>query len=83
MNEDACDLVDYDRSESGEFSLSPKRGCFKVGFLLIFDARIIHAKTKRLNYENMVMMSGGERGPPHREASVPNCVCLVCFSGFG
>ncbi len=26
MNEDACDLVDYVRSESTEFSLSPKNG---------------------------------------------------------
>ncbi len=29
MNEDACDLVDYDRSEPAEHSLSPKRGTFK------------------------------------------------------
>jgi hypothetical protein len=31
-----------------------KRGC-----LLIFDARSTQDKTKRVNYENMVLVSGG------------------------
>ncbi len=43
MNEDAGDLADYDRSESAEYCLSPKRGCFKVGCRLVFDARLTFA----------------------------------------
>jgi hypothetical protein len=59
MNEDACDPVDYDRSESAKYSLSSKTGCLKEGCLLSFDARFTQDKTKRVNYENMVLVSGG------------------------
>ena len=34
VNKDACDLVDYDRSESAEFYFPPKRWMFQSGFFI-------------------------------------------------
>ena len=58
MNEDACDFVDYERSESAEFILHRKMDDFKAGSLLIFDARLTPDRAKRVNYENMIVMNG-------------------------
>ena len=46
MNENAGDLVDYDRSESAEFSFSLKMGCFKV---IVFYLLIPDLLTIKLN----------------------------------
>ena len=58
MNDDACDLVGYGRSESSEITLLPKSGCFKVVvFCLLIDSR--KRETERLYTENLMVLNDG------------------------